>query len=330
MGTAAATVIGIDVSKATFDACLLTPDGKAREKAFPNTPGGHAAVLAWADRHAGGAPVHVGMEATGGYEDALATHLHAAGRVVSVINPTRVKYAGVMRGRRNKTDKADARLIAAYTRDESPPPWTPPTPEVRELQAFVRRRDDLRRLAAHEKARLESPLLTPAARESVTRVIQLLGKEADAMQKAADAVIAATPALAADAELLVSISGVGPQTASTVLAELPPVARVPSAQSAAAYCGLSPREFRSGSSVRGRTRLSKSGNARLRKALYLPTLTAIRFNPLLKAFFDRLVAAGKPRMQAVGACMRKLVMICYGVLKNRAPFDPAWASRKTR
>ena len=82
--------------------------------------------------------------------------------------------------------------------------------------------------------------------------------------------------------------------------------------------------------MRRRTRLSKAGNARLRTVLYLPTLTAIRFNPVLASFFDRLVKAGKPRMQAVGACMRKLVMLCYGVLKNRTPFDPAWASRKTR
>jgi len=146
------------------------------------------------------------------------------------------------------------------------------------------------------------------------------------MQAAADALIAATPGLAADRDLLASIPGVGSQTASTVLAELPPLDRVPTARAAAAYCGLSPREFRSGASVRGRTRLSKSGNARLRKALYLPTLTAVRFNPLHKGFFERLVAAGKPRMQAVGACMRKLVMIGYGVLKNRTPFDPDWYS----
>src|SRR5262249_15791461 len=99
--------------------------------------------------------------------------------------------------------------------------------------------------------------------------------------------------------------------------------------SAAAYCGLAPREFRSGTSVRKRTRLSKSGNARLRKALFLPTQTAVRFNPLLKGFFDRLVDGGKPKMQAVGACMRKVVMVCYGVLKNRTPFDPSWASRIT-
>ena len=328
MGTAAAIVIGIDVPKGTSDACLLTPNGKTREHAFPNDPGGHAALLGWADGYAAGIATHFGMAATGGYEDALATHLHAAGRTVSVVNPTRIKYAGLVRGRGNKTGKADARLIAAYARDHRPPAWPPPTPEVRELQALVRRRDDLRALAAHEKARLVAPLLTPAARRSVARVVQLLTKEADAMQAAADALIAATPALAADRDLLASIVGVGTRTASTVLAELPALDRVPSAQAAAAYAGLSPREFRSGSSVRGRARLGKSGNARLRKALYLPTLTAIRFNPVLASFFARRVAAGKPRMQAVGACMRKLVMICYGVLKNRKPFDPEWASKK--
>ena len=146
------------------------------------------------------------------------------------------------------------------------------------------------------------------------------------MPAAADALIAATPAPAADRDLLASSPGVGAQTASTVLAELPAVDRVPTAQ-AAAYAGLAPREFKSGASVRGRTRLSKAGNARLRKALYLPTLTAVRFNPVLEGFFDRLVAAGQPKMQAVGACMRKLVMLGYGVLKNRTPFDPNWASR---
>ncbi|OWK35273.1 IS110 family transposase [Fimbriiglobus ruber] len=324
MGTVTTTAfVGIDVSKKTLDACLLTPDGKARDHAFANDPDGHAALVAWVDGHASGADVHYGMESTGGYEDALATHLHAAARRVSVINPVRVKYAGVVRGRGNKTDKADARLIAGYVRDHRPPAWVPPTPAVRELQALVRRRDDVRALAAQEKTRLDSPLLTPAARKSVARVIKLLGKEADAMQAAADALIAATPEMAADRVLLASIPGVGDQTASTVLAELPPVAHIPSAQAAAAYAGLAPREHRSGTSVR--TRLSKTGNARLRKALYLPTLTAIRFNPLLKRFYDRLVAAGKAKMQAVGACMRKLVMICYGVLKNRAPFDPAWS-----
>jgi transposase len=105
------------------------------------------------------------------------------------------------------------------------------------------------------------------------------------------------------------------------------VERLSSAQSAAAYCGLAPWEFAGGASVRRKTRLSKAGNPRLRKALFLPTQTTVRFNPLLAGFFARHVAAGKPQMQAIGACMRKLVMIANGVLKNRTPFDPSWSSR---
>jgi transposase len=320
--------VGIDVSKATLDACLLGPDGRAKEATFANDPAGHAALIAWAERHAAGLPAHFCLEATGPYSELPATALADAGRHVSVANPARVKAHAAAAGQANKTDPADARAVAQFARDRRPPAWRPPSPEVRELQGLVRRRDDLREMAAREKGRLDSPALTRAARKSVERAVKFLGREADRVQAQADALIAASPALRADRDLLASIPGVGAQTASTVLAELPAVDRLPSAQSAAAAAGLAPREFRSGVSVRKRTRLSKAGNARLRKALYLPTLTAIRFNPLLKGFFERLVEGGKPKMQAVGACMRKLVMICYGVLKNRAPFDPAWASRK--
>jgi transposase len=155
-----------------------------------------------------------------------------------------------------------------------------------------------------------------------------LEKEADRLQRQAAALIAAAPKLQADCELLQSIPGVGTATAQVILAELPEVSHFAAAQQAAAYAGLAPREYRSGTSVHKRTRLSKAGNARLRKALYLPTLTAIRFNPLLRGFFERLVAAGKARMAAVGACMRKLLMIAYGVLKNRTPFDPSWGMKQ--
>jgi transposase len=249
---------------------------------------------------------------------------------VSVANPARVKAHMKACGQANKTDPADARAIASFARDRKPRPWMPPSPEVRQVQALVRRRDDLRRMAAAEKTRLDAPDLTPAARESIRRAIRFLSTEADRVQAQAEAVIAATPALAEDLALLESVKGVGRQTATTVLAELPPVDYLASAQSAAAYAGLAPSEFTSGKSVKKYTRLSKAGNARLRTALYLPTLSAIRSNPVLKAFFERLVATGKPKMQAVGACMRKLLMLCYGVLKNRAPFDPRWASRKAR
>jgi transposase len=328
MGNAATAFVGIDVSKDSLDACLLLPNGKARQAAFGNDARGQAALLAWADRHAAGCALRFCLEATGPYSEAPATALADAGRYVSVANPARVKAHAAAGGQANKTDKADARAVALFARDRQPPSWQPPTAEVRQLQGLVRRVEDLVEMAAREKGRLACPGLTDAARRSVERTVGLLEQEAAAVQAEADALITATASLRADRELLETIPGVGRRTATTILAELPALERLPSAESAAAACGLAPREFRSGTSVRKRTRLSKAGNARLRKALYLPTLTAIRFNPILKGFYDRLVAAGKPKMQAVGACMRKFVMLCYGVLKNRAAFDPDWASKK--
>ena len=321
---------GIDASRKTLDACLLpAPGGKARERAFANDAAGHAALAEWATAHAADAAVGFCLESTGAYGEALATALADAGRHVAVVNPARVEYAGLMRGQGNKTDRADAKLIAESAHRERPAAWHPPRPEVRELQALSRRRDDLRRLAAGEKTRLATPGLGAAVRTSLARVVAFLAKEADRLQAQADAVVAAADHLSASRALLRTIPGVGPVAATAILAELPDPARFATAQRAAAYAGLAPREYRSGTSVKKRTRLSKAGNARLRKALDLPALTATRFNPLVAAFYDRLVAAGKPKMAAVGACLRKLLMIAYGVLKSRPPFDPAKGSKIT-
>jgi transposase len=330
--TAATAFVGIDVSKDTLDARLILSGGKTKAAQFTNNSKGHAALLAWADQHARGAPLHFCMEATGPYSEAPALHLAGAGRLVSVVNPTRIKYAGLARGRSNKTDRADAALIAQYGARETPPAWHPPSPEVRELQALARRIEDLVEMAAREKGRLSSPALSKSARRSITRTVKLLEKEAARVRKQADELIGSTAALAADRALLESIPGVGRPTATVILAELPNVDRLPGPESAAAYCGLAPREYQSGTSVKKRTRLSKTGNARLRKSLFLPTQCAVRFNPVLKGFFERLTdpereGGPKPKMQAIGACMRKLVMICYGVLKSRRPFDPKWTSR---
>ena len=318
--------VGIDVSQHTLDACLLpAPHSKPRARAFANDAAGHAALAAWADEQAGGAPLGFCLESTGAYGAALAAALAEAGRHVSVVNPARIQDAGRRRGQGHKTDRADARLIAESAARERPPAWRPAPAETQEFQALVRRRDDLRELAAHEKARLAAPGLSAAVRTSITRTVTFLEEEADRLRRQADEVITACEPLRAGHELLQSIPGIGPTTVQALLAELPEPGRFASAQQAAASAGWAPRQDRSGTSVRKRTRLSKAGNARLRKALYLPTLTAIRFNPLLKTLFDRLVAAGKARMAAVGACMRKLLMIAYGVLKHRTPFDPSRA-----
>lgn len=322
------TWAGVDVSQDTLDACLLpAPGGVARERSFANDAAGHAALAAWADEHSAGAAIGFCLESTGPYGEALATALADAGRYVAVVNPARVKYAGLMRGQGNKTDRADARLIAEYAARERPAAWRPPSPQVRELRALSRRRDDLRRLAAGEKTRLATPGLSAATRKSLARTVAFLEKEAGRLQEQADELVAADGHLRADHDLLRTIPGVGPVAANAILAELPDPARFATAQQAAAYAGLAPREYRSGTSVKKRTRLSKAGNARLRKALYLPAITAVRFNPVVGAFYARLVATGKPKMSALGACMRKLLMIAYGVLKSRTPFDPQRGSK---
>src|SRR5262249_44440999 len=140
VGTAATHFAGIDVSKDTLDAALLGPDGRNRPKRFPNSPAGFAALRAWAERHAAGAAGHYSRERPGAYAEGAAASLHAAGLLVSVVNPARVKAHAKACGQANKTDPADARAIAAFCRDRNPRAWVPPPPEVRQLQALVRRR----------------------------------------------------------------------------------------------------------------------------------------------------------------------------------------------
>src|SRR5262245_1516751 len=184
--TAAATAfVGIDISKDTLDACVLLPGGKGRQAAFANDAGGHAALLAWADRHADGHGLHFCLEATGAYSEAPATALADAGRLVSVANPARVTAHAAAGGQANKTDAAAARAIAAFARARRPPAWRPPAPEVRELQGLVRRAEDLTEMAAREKGRLASPALTKAARRSVARTVRLLEREAEKVKAAA-------------------------------------------------------------------------------------------------------------------------------------------------
>ena len=229
-------------------------------------------------------------------------------------------------------DKADARLIAEFCRKENPPAWQPPAPELRTLADLVRRREDLLEALGQEKNRQEQQSLSPLVKQSLQRQVRSLEREIARVEKALAQHVASHPALAQQAALLASIPGISHLTAQKILAghmrhmaELGGAPeRFASAASAAAYAGLAPREHRSGSSVRKKTRLSKRGNAALRKALYFPTVTALRFNPLVKAFYERLVASGKRKMVALGAAMRKLLMIAVGVLRSGKPFDPQW------
>ena len=328
----AATVwIGLDVSKDTLDACLLKPTGKPQHKTFANSPAGHQKLLRWVQHLAGVAGealCHFALEATGAYSQPVAEFLAAAGQRVSVLNPARVKYGGIACGQGNKTDKADAKTIADYCRLHAPPLWKQARPEVRHLTALVRRLQSLQQMRTQEKNRRQLPGHTEPVRRSIEESIAFLDQQIADLQQQITGHINNTPSLKADKELLTSIPGIGEIAAQQILAELPDVSQFHSAEAAAAFAGLAPSEFRSGKSVHKRTRLSKAGNRHLRQAVYFPAVTAIGHNPLVRALYERLVAAGKPRMVAVGAAMRKVLMLAFGVLKSRRPFDPDWAHKQ--
>jgi transposase len=310
--------LGIDIAKRSFDAVLLQ-EGRTRHRQFANTTVGFQQLHAWLRDHT---TVHAGLEATSRYGDALALFLYQHGVRVSVINPARTHAFAKSELARTKTDKADAALIARFVAAHQPPAWTPPPPEQRQLQALVRRLDALQAMRQAERNRWDLEDAASVLAESLQAHLAHLDQQIQQLQQRLRQHLRAHPALQQRCALLQSIPGIGECTALKLLAELP---QCRSARQAAAHAGLSPRQRESGSSVHGKTRLSKTGNARLRKALYLPAVVAMRYNPLLREFAQRLVGRGKPKMAVVGAVMRKLLHQAHGVLKHGQPFDPNYA-----
>jgi transposase len=310
--------LGIDVAKKTFEAALLRND-KLRHKKFSNNSDGFKQLDGWLSKQAA-IQIHVCLEATGSYSEALAVHLHQAGHTVSLVNPARIKAFGQAELQRNKTDRADATLIARFCSMHRPAAWVPAPPEIRELQALVRHLDDL----IGTRTQLANRVSEGPKIESVLESLQSLIKSVDAEIKQTKQKIRQHldryPGLKEDRELLETIPGISERTATKLLAEIEHLRNYKSARQAAAYAGLSPRLMDSGTSVKS-SRLSKTGNARVRKALYMPAIVASRHNPVLRQFSERLSRRGKSKMVIIGAVMRKLLHIAFGVLKTRKPFD---------
>jgi len=316
--------LGIDIAKVKFNVCLLHLSGKLKHKMFANSAAGFAQLQQWLEKHEV-AQVHACLEATGTYGEALSHHLHDRGHTVSVMNPAAIKAFAASRLSRTKTDRVDAELIARFGLAHEPPPWTPPAPEVRELQALVRRLESLVEMRVAEENRLSAGLTVVAVRTSVEEMIAHLKHQITRTEKLIRKHIDKHPGLKQQRELLNSIPGIADTTAALLLAEVPHIKHYRSARQLAAFAGLVPRERQSGSSVKGRVRLSKIGNARLRKALYFPAITALRCSPFFQQWAEGLRQRGKSKMSVIGAVMRKLIHIAYGVLKSGRPFDPELA-----
>lgn len=319
-------IIGIDMSKKKFDAALLR-DNKFKHKVFPNTKAGHEAMIAWLHKN-NVATAHVCLESTNIYGEALAEHVYDQGYTVSIVNPARIKGFAQSELARTKTDKADASLIARFCLALAPDAWTPDPQEIRELKALVRRLESLMEMKQQEVNRLHvAPAIVVTDLE---KHIDYLDQEIKTTKQHIRDHIDHHPDLKEKQTLLESIPGIGEATIHVVLSEFAHIGKFKNAKQLAAFIGVAPKERQSGSSVRGRTRMSKTGRSQLRKTFFMPALVALRCNPILKQMKRRLTDAGKPKMAIVGAAMRKLVHLIYGVLKSGVPFDADYAIKQVK
>ncbi|MGA8757397.1 MAG: IS110 family transposase [Stellaceae bacterium] len=315
-------VVGIDVSKETLDACCARGQRK-QGRTFANTPDGWKLVRAWL-KAMGSKRAHVCMEATGRHSLGVALALHDSGHVVSVVNPAQIRDFARTKLGRNKTDKVDAALIREYAELFKPKPWTPPSPAMRRLCELQTMRAGIIRSRAEWKNRIGSGFGDSTATQLAAATIEHFTSQLEAIDWAIAETIDQDTELRGRRDLLLSVIGVGETLAASLMAEMPEPGVLRRSGEMVAYAGLNPSHHQSGSSIDRPTRISKIGNATLRSSLYMPALSAMRFNPAVAALVARLKSAGrlKPK-QIVVAAMRKLLVLCFGVLKTGKRFDLA-------
>ena len=322
--------LGIDVSKNKLDLCLLPGNGKKKTKTLKNHPDADREINDWLIRQkCHPEQVMVVLEATGIYHENVAFGLHENTPVtVCISNPPRFRFfAGVM-DILNKHDSVDAYILARYGELKQPDAWVPPSPEVRKLRELVRLRDSLQADVQRAENRLEKAHSTRTAPEIIDSLERTLKAHRDELKRIEALISDHTdnhPGLKEDRELLESIKGIGSVVGTTMLSVLRSCP-FRSASQVAAWLGVVPVEKTSGSSVRGRARMSKTGPADVRAKLYMAAIVAIRWNAPAKALYQRLIAKGKASKAALGAVMRKLVHQCFGVLKTRMKWDENYAT----
>ena len=319
------SILGIDVSKSTLDVVLIAESGSSHRK-ISNTAQGYQQLGKWLADHQAG-KVHACLEATGQYGEAVAEYLYECGHQVSVVNPARIKRYGESKLHRNKTDKADAALIAEFCQKEEPALWQPLSPEIKHLRALVRRLDDLKANLQQENNRMKSGESDSWVVDDLQSHINYLRDRIAATEKEIEDFINQTPGLKSQQKLLTSIPGIGDLTAFTLLAEIGDVSTYDGAPQLAAFAGLNPQVHRSGSSVHKKTRISKQGRSELRRCLYMPAVVALSYNPVIQDLSLRMAKRGSLKMEIIVAAMRKLLHIAYGVLKNQIPFDPDYGAQ---
>ena len=318
---------GIDVSKNKLDCAWLrdVTTTKVRTRGFPNNPKGFKTILDWAQDHTG-LPVdqlHFTMEATGVYHEAAAYALHQGGATVAVVNPAHIHRYAQSHGRRSKTDRKDSVVLARYGALENPRPWQPEPPEVRSLRALIARLAAVEKDLQREANRKEKAQISQASAEvvhSIEIMLEHLREERHRLLQQIDTHIDQHPHLKADRQLLETIPAIGEVLSREILALLRSRSFLRASQPAA-YIGIVPLHHHSGTSVHKPAVISKTGPSRLRAKLYMGAVVAISHNPTVKQHYQRLLKAGKPKSVALVGAMRKLLHICFGVLKHQTPFQ---------
>jgi len=304
--------VGIDVSKDRLDVAVR--------------PSGEMLVI---ERNAAGldllasrlkelSPKVVALEATGGFETVAAAALAAAGLPVIVVNPAQVRHFAIAVGQRAKTDPIDAGVIAHFAEAAGPEPRALPDAATRLLADLVaRRRQIIEMIGAERQREKRAPV---RLRKSIARLLKALEKELTSVDGDIDDAVRGSPVWCEKEDLLASVPGIGPTIARTLIAELPELGRLNRKQ-IAALAGLAPFTRQSGK-WRGRSFIG-GGRTAVRTALFMGAMVAKKYNPVLKAFFDRLVAAGKPKMVALIAVARKLLTILNAILRDNRPWQNA-------
>ena len=297
--------LGIDISKDSLDTCRLVGD-RQQKRRFKNTPTGHQRLIAWMHNS-----TRVCMEASGRYGLDIALALfEAEGVEVMVANPRAIKNFREASMRRSKTDALDAEVLCDYAQRMPFEPWEPPEEAARELRAITRRIQALTVQRAREKNRLHAHQTSRTASAVVTNDIEVnlrhLTRRIDELTRQAMKVLRQCDDLQSAYGRLVSTPGIARKSAILLLGELALLPKDMSVRQWVAYAGLDPKRHASGTSVEQRERISKVGNARIRRALYMPALVAVRCDRHIGAFYEKLLARGKKPIVATVAVMRKL------------------------
>lgn len=315
--------IGIDVSKDKLDVCCIFEE-RHRFKQVANTLSGFRDLQSWIDKN-GFSGAHICMESTECYSEGVAEFLYNAGFKVSIANPMSIKSFKKSVMVRQKTDKVDAYMIAKFCEKNDPKTWKPKTAEAKILHDIISRISSLKEKLIASSNVLENKGLSKIVIKNINKETKFLEKSIEKLEGEAMKIIAENADLKLKFERLTAILGVGPKLVLTILAEMPDIENFQNAGQYASFVGVTPSHKESGTSVHGKSHISKIGNTITRKTLYMSALSVKNHNPYFQNFVQKLVHKHKPPKVIICAVMRKLMYIFFEILKNPADFDPKLA-----